>query len=178
DAFFVVTKPPDAKKRALDYIDLALARVEEMDAIFPHSADLATFFIQSYDLLAENVGRPELKQRYTLELLKWAQEGVRRSPWQSLFHEWLAKAYWLRGNIEAATARKPFYEKGIEEYEAATECYPISTTSWRKYGDALVHFGDALKNSSGDTKDEADIAKGHEMIKKAEDLEKAIAALR
>lgn len=178
NAFFVVTQPAEAKQRALDHIELALARIEEMDAIFPHNPDIATFLIQCYDVLAENVYRPDRKQRYTLEMLKWAKEGVRRSPWQPLFHEWLAKAYWLRAGLEAASARRPFYEKGLEEYKAATECYPISAPSWRKYGEALIRFGEALKNGIDAAEGEAYIAKGRQTLEKAGELERTIASMR
>ncbi|HOV74241.1 MAG TPA: O-antigen ligase family protein [Candidatus Hydrogenedentes bacterium] len=178
NAFFVVTKPAEAKQRALDHIELALARIEEMDAIFPHNPDIATFMVQCYDVLAENVYRPDRKQRYTLEMLKWAREGVRRSPWQPLFHEWLAKAYWLRAGLEAASARRPYYEKGLAEYKTATECYPISASSWRKYGEALIRFGEALQNGIDAAEGESYIAKGRQTLEKAGELERAIASMR
>mgnify|MGYP000725347966 CR=1 FL=1 len=178
NAFFVVTQPAEAKQRALDHIELALARIEEMDAIFPHNPEIATFMIQCYDVLAENVYRPDRKQRYTLEMLKWAKEGVRRSPWQPLFHEWLAKAYWLRAGLEAASARRPYYEKGLEEYRIATECYPISASSWRKYGEALMRFGEALKNGIDAAEGETYIAKGRQTLEKAGELERTIASMR
>lgn len=178
NAFFVVTKPAEAKKRALEYIDLALSRIEEMDAVFPHNPDIATFFAQCYVTLVDNVEQTDVKQRYTLELLKWAKEGVRRSPEQGVFHEWLAKAYWLRGNIEPATARRPYYEQGLAEYKKATELYPIAPMTWRKYGNALKRFGEALKNGNNPAEAEAYLAKGQEAMQKAGELEQAIAALR
>jgi len=160
NAFFVLTKPHNARCAAREYAELYLEELGHADAIYPHNPELAAYFVRWYDMLVSQHHREDLRQRYTVEMLKWAEETVKRSPYQFIYREWLAKALWLRGNLDTGEARKTYFEKGLDEYRKATELYPIHVNSWRKYGDALIKYGEAQRKAADWLSDEAAAAEG------------------
>jgi len=177
DAFFVLTKPYRARTAAHEYIDLWLGELAYADSIYPHNPQLAAYFVRWYDMMVGKSGNEDLKRRYTVEMLKWAEAAVERSPWQFIYHEWLAKALWLRGNLETGEARRDYFEKGLDEYRKAAELYPIHVRSWRKYGSALVKYGEAQQKEAqsrgGDTtKAREAIARGEDALRHADELQR------
>jgi hypothetical protein len=167
----VVNNPQLARQKAQEYADTFLDNLAVIDAIFPHSPEWCAYFIQWYELLASTVAEPEARQRYILDFLRWAEIGVRRSPEQAPFRQWYGKALWMRGNIEKGPGRKPYFDKGLEEYKKATELYPISPDLWYRYGDALVKYGEALINAGDKAAGEARVAEGREATRYAKELE-------
>lgn len=167
----VVNNPQLARQKAQEYADSFLSSLAVIDAIFPHSPQWCAYFIQWYELLASTVAEPEARQRYMLEFLRWAEIGVKRSPEQAPFRQWYGKALWMRGNIEKGPGRKPYFDKGLEEYRKATELYPISPDLWHRYGDALVKYGEALINAGDKAAGEARVAEGREATRYAKELE-------
>jgi hypothetical protein len=171
NAVVVVNNPQLARQKAQEYADTFLDNLAVIDAIFPHSPEWSAYFAQWYELLASTVAEPEARQRYALDFLRWAEIGVRRSPEQAPFRQWYAKALWMRGNIEKGPGRKPYFDKGLEEYRKATELYPISPDLWYRYGDALVKYGEALINAGDKAAGEARVAEGREATRYAKELE-------
>jgi O-antigen ligase len=173
DAFIAINNPTLARKVAADNAEAFLKQLEVIDGIFPHSPQWAAYFVQWYDLLASTSLEPESKQRYSVEFLRWAQEGVKRNPEQALYREWCGKAYWLRGNVEKGVGRKSYFEKGLGEYRKCTELYPTSSYLWRVYGRALIKYGEATISAGDKTGGEAFISKGKEAKRRAQELDEA-----
>jgi len=168
NGFLVVTDQVKARLTARPYVDKWLETLEGIDSIFPYNPDIAAYFIQFYENLANAAQRVTVKQGYVLSMLRWAEEGVERSPYQSVFHEFLAKALWLRGNIEPIDTRREYYEKGLREYRLAAELYPSSPDTWQRYGDVLQRFGEALAESGDKDKGQqflSEAQKAHECAK-------------
>ncbi len=170
NAFVAITKQDVAREAAVKQSESFLEQLEVADGIFPHSPERAAYFTQWYDLLSSTASDPAKRQHYTVEFVKWAEEAVRRSPEQALFHEWCAKAYWMRGNIEPTAERKKFFERGLEEYRIATTLYPTSGYLWVKYGDALDKYGQALKAAGDAQGGQAMIDKGAAMTQRGQKL--------
>lgn len=185
DCFYILQKPWVARKDIQPSVKLWLQEVTLADSLYPHNPETAGYVTGWYEMLATRLNNPEWKQEYTVEYLKWAEETVRRSPRESIYREWLAKALWLRGNLEKTEARASYFERGLEEYRRAAELFPAVSRGWRKYGEALVKYGEALKTMGAKEKEagrndrgnaliaEGDkrIASGKEYLQKADDID-------
>jgi tetratricopeptide (TPR) repeat protein len=176
NAVFAITKPGLARIKAREYIEMWLAELAAADGIFPHNPDTAAYFVQWYDLLVRYVRDTKAKHRYSEDLLKWAEIAVQRAPEQSIYYEWLAKALWLRGNVETGPGRTEYFEKGIDAYKKATDLYPTSVEAWQAYGEALTKYGEAQIATGEKEQGEAHIAQGNEVTRHVQELQQLLGA--
>ena len=170
DAFIIITEPVKARVLGRKYAERWLDAFEAADRVFPHDPEIAEYFIRWYDLIVTNTYRVDIKKHYLVQFLKWAEVAVERSPHQSMYREWLAKALFLRGSIEAGAAKKKFFDRAVAEYKRATELYPVSISTWRKYGDAAIKYGKALKEAGDTAAGEARITEGQDAMRRAAEL--------
>jgi len=154
----------------LRHVELWLEELGHADAIFPHDPKLAAYFVQWYDLLVANVPDEDLKRHYSAHMVKWAETAVSRSPRQFAYRQHLANAYWLRASLEQSTGRRALYEKGIDQFQKATQLYPVSPKVWDKYGNALLKYGEALASAGGRVAGNRYIADGQQAKARADSL--------
>ena len=147
NAVYVATKPYRARWATRGHVERWLRECEYADDIFPYNPELATYLLQWYQLMASKVRDEEVKLPYTIEYVRWAQAAVERSPEFFLYHEHLARALWLRGNIDTEPGSNEYFERALREYRKATDLYPTSSRSWYMYAHALEEYGQALKEA-------------------------------
>ncbi|MCX5770609.1 MAG: O-antigen ligase family protein [Candidatus Hydrogenedentes bacterium] len=179
-ALYVVTDIEKAKQQILPYVEGWLSMLQRADALYPHDAKLAAYFMKWYDLMVFALPDGDTRSRYILEYAKWAQETVRRSPREFQYRTALAKALWLRANIETApAARWRFFQEGLEAYKQAMQLFPASPNTTRAYGRALVNYGQAIEKDAerGSTlaQDAARlINEGQQMLRRADQLQQGL----
>ncbi|NIA13889.1 MAG: hypothetical protein GWP08_07400 [Nitrospiraceae bacterium] len=174
NAVYVATKPYRARWATRDYVESWLQECKYADAIFPHNPELAAYLLQWYELMATRVIDKELKLKYAVECVRWAEAAVKRSPEFFLYHERLARALWLRGNLDQGSDRSDDFERALREYRKAADLYPTSSRSWRMYAKALEKYGKALDESGVGDKGAALVADAKAAEERANELQEIV----
>jgi len=170
NAFLLVTKVYKARDVACKHAEMYLEELGYADQIYPHDPELAAYFVQWYDLLSSTIEVPKVKYRYIVEFVRWAEIAVARSPAQSIYHEWLAKALFVRAGIDSGAGKRQLYDRAMAEYKKAAGLYPISVPVWQKYSKAAIKYGKALKAAGDTTAGDARIKEGKDALARAQAL--------
>ncbi len=166
NALAVVRNRPIAKKEFMAGFEAWLARLRMSDSIYSHSPHVAGVLYQGNALLQRYADVPELRQRYVLQAVEWAEKAVARSPQQSWFRRWLSEAYWLRASIESGPGGARYYQMGLDEMRRACDLYPSSPDLWRDYATLLDRLAEAVARGedaarAGALRREAEDARAH-----------------
>lgn len=140
NAFFVVLRPFDAFGVARDEADQWLRRIIEIDAIAPHSPELADHIAQWYALLHTNyLGERERdrRARYLAQYVAWSRETVERSPVTPGFRFAYGQALWRMARDAARGDRRGLLMQGLEQYRTGLALYPVSAQAQLTFAHGL-----------------------------------------
>jgi O-antigen ligase len=172
NALAVIRNRAKAKEEFTAGIEDWMGRLRMSDAIYPHSPHVAGVLYQANLLLQHHVASPDLRQKYVLQAVDWAQKAVERSPEQNWFHRWLGEAYWLRANVEQGAGSARYYQLGLEEMRRACELYPSSAELWRSYATMLTRMAEAVAKGDDPARAEALQREAKDALDRAQSLEK------
>ena len=71
----------------------------------------------------------EKKLGYIKKSQEWIEEALRRNPSSAEFHRFYGHTLLQRGTMATGMDSVSYYRMGVEQFERATELYPISV-SW------------------------------------------------
>jgi hypothetical protein len=175
-AVYAVTDFEKAKQAALPYADAWIAELKLADDVFPCEAQSSAEILRWCNLLADSLTNPEDRRRYILEGMNWAQECVRRSPREFIYHVLLGNALWMRARIETDKAEwGRLMDEGLAEFKTGADLFPSSGTVLREYGNGMLNYGRALKQAA--TAAGSTSPQGEQMVKEAQELIKRAAEL-
>ena len=96
---------------------------------------------------------------YTDSAIRHYKRAVELSPTDHSLHLLLARANIERGNYRSNSdaERRMYYTRALQQFEAATNCYPYNPDIWREWGKTYIGMGQ---------KD-----KGRQLIERADQLQ-------
>ncbi len=139
--------------RRLDGIKRLAATAE---AIFRFDSRFAGFQ-GSLDYIAAHANMDPVK--YTDSAIRHYKRAIELSPTEQTLHLLLARANIERGNYSSNTdeERRMYYNRALQQFQAATNWYPTNPELWREWGRAYIGMGQKEK--------------GRQLIERADRLE-------
>jgi hypothetical protein len=148
NAELFITDPQKAREAAMEQSEAWVQTMELTDTIYPYISEHALSISDWYGTLQQNATNPEDQRRYTLGAVRWAEEGVERSPQQPHTHRWLGDAYIRQGTaIEFGESQLEYYRRGIQEFRIARDLHPSSDAGWNQLGQILLQMSDVFMRS-------------------------------
>jgi O-antigen ligase len=148
DAVFFITDPQKAREAAMEQSETWVQTMELTDTIYPYISEHALSISDWYETLQQNATDPDDQRRYTLGAVRWAEEGVERSPQQPHARRWLGDAYIRQGStIEFGESQLEYYRRGIQEFRIARDLHPSSDAEWNQLGRLLLQMSDVFMRS-------------------------------
>jgi hypothetical protein len=137
DAVIRITNAAEATEQGIQFSELWIAELEQVDGLYPHNSELALYLVGMYNELLQATSDQKAQMRYALKALEWAEEAIRRDRLQSVCWQYYGLALTYRANIEPSARNLDFYLQGIDAFKKATELYPIGHIHWYQYSNAL-----------------------------------------
>lgn len=160
-----------AREAALTMSEVWVEDLAERDTIYPYSPHVAVGLHNWYDMMYSSVSDPGKKLEYLKKSQEWIEEALRRNRSSAEFHRFYGRALLLRGTMATGMDSVSYYRMGVEQFERATELYPISVGGWRQYGLAQRKVGTALRDAGMMEEGEGMISGGKAAMERAMELE-------
>lgn len=142
-----------AREAAVLMSEAWIKDLEQIDEIYPYNPENSLLLHEWYDMLFLGETDTERRRAYLLKSESWIKKTVDRSPKHSPYRAYYGRTLLLRGTIEVGMESAEFYNRGLAQYDRATELYPRSYDAWNEC--ALAHTKVAKAFSEAGMEDEA-----------------------
>ncbi len=142
-----ITDPAKGRRMVVEGISRWLGTLQRADTIYPHNPEIAQKAAAWYERLYQYIPDTARRREYAIEMQKWAEKAVERSPKQAHLRTYLGSAFWLRAGVDTSPSRMEYYDKGLEEYRKAAQLFPGEPGVWTELASALDAYGNSLKGA-------------------------------
>jgi len=125
-------------------LDAVKRRIATAEAIFRFDPKFAGYQGTLDYIAAHSMVNPV---RYTDSAIRHYKRAMELDPTDFTLHLLLARANIQRGNYSSNsdTERRMYYTRALQQFEAATKCYPNNPEIWREWGNVYIGMGQQEK---------------------------------
>ena len=170
EAVFQIVRPWDGRHYAVAGIESWVTELERLDRRFPYDPQSAYLISTVYKLLVEQGGAQpgNQKSRWLTNMVDWADEAVKRSPWHKDMFQLRAWAYWCYGTHTEGAESLPYFEKALRNFSSSTQLGHLEPGYYFSEAAALAAIGNSYQRA-GRVEEGAGYLKESESVRKRGD---------
>jgi hypothetical protein len=147
DCIVFFMNPAESRKLVEKLGRSTLARLEELNALYPYGLETCSAAFRWNRLLASGARDPEVKLKYARECLAWARKRVERSPSNPASYIQLSLALMERGQAERTLKQLDYFREAIEVYRKSLTFYPTEQKLTRDFAQSINMIGEEFKRA-------------------------------